>query len=231
MIIIGLMIAIQFKAVKEPIVRDTRDTWQLREDLQKEKDLELKLLREIRSNEEKIVQYETERKHSKEKILRDTLDELKMEAGLSEVTGDGIIITITPVYEKLLLGHAITSVTPDLIKRLLNEINRYGAQYVSIAGHRVINTTVIREINDETKIDGYPLSQLPLEVKVIAENNKAAELLYKRMQVSKSAEDFFIDNLRIEVMRPDEQITIPAYEDTIRILHMKPVKPKNGGDS
>ena len=42
------MIAIQFRTVKEPIVRDTRDTWQLREDVMKENELQIKLIREVR---------------------------------------------------------------------------------------------------------------------------------------------------------------------------------------
>ena len=38
-VIIGFMIAIQFQTVKEPVVRDTRDIWELREALLKEKEL------------------------------------------------------------------------------------------------------------------------------------------------------------------------------------------------
>ena len=36
-LIIGFMMAIQFQTVKEPVVRDTRNTWELREDLLKKK--------------------------------------------------------------------------------------------------------------------------------------------------------------------------------------------------
>ena len=43
------------------VIRDTRDTSQLREDLVKDKELYLSLVREIRSNEERIEKYETER--------------------------------------------------------------------------------------------------------------------------------------------------------------------------
>ena len=60
-LIIGFMTAIQFQTVNEPVIRDTRDTSQLREDLVKEKELYLSLVREIRSNEERIEKYETER--------------------------------------------------------------------------------------------------------------------------------------------------------------------------
>ncbi|WP_026581497.1 DUF881 domain-containing protein [Bacillus sp. J33] len=229
--IIGFMVAIQFQTLKEPVVRDTRDTWQLREDLLKEKELQLKLLREISSNEEKIAQYETKRKQSKEQVLRETLEELKMEAGLSEVTGPGIILTIEPVYEELLLGKQVESVSPDLLKRLVNELNMYDAQHISIGGRRVINTTVIRDINQETMIDGYALSRLPIEIKVIAENAQSAEKLFNRMQVSKSAEEFFIDNLRVKVHKPAEPVTVPAYDEALRIRYMEPVKPEEGGKS
>lgn len=230
-VVIGFMVAIQFQTVKEPVIRDTRDTWQLREDLQKEKELQLKLLREISSNEEKAAQYETRRKQSKEQVLRETLEELKMEAGLTDVTGPGIILSIEPVYEELLLGEKVSSVSPDLLKRLVNELNMYGAHDISIDGRRVINTTVIRDINSETVIDGYALNRLPFEIKVIAESGLEAEKLFNRMQVSKSAEEFFIDNLRVKVIKPEELITVPAYDDTIRIRYMEPVKPEKGGNS
>lgn len=230
-VVIGFMIAVQFQTVKEPVVRDTRDTWQLREDLLKEKELQLKLLREISSNEEKIAQYETKRKQSKEQVLRETLEELRMEAGLSEVTGPGIILTIEPVYEELLLGKQVDSISPDLLKRLVNELNMYDAQHISIDGRRVINTTVIRDINRETMIDGYALNRLPIEIKVIAENAQTADKLFNRMQVSKSAEEFFIDNLRVKVHKPEDPVTVPAYDDALRIRYMEPVKPEEGGKS
>ena len=138
-VVIGFMIAIQFQTVKEPAVRDTRDTWELRADILKEKELQLKLLREISSNEEKIAQYETKRKQSKEQVLRETLEELKMEAGLSEVTGPGIILTIEPVHEELLLGKQADSVSPDLLKRLVNELHFHwrqkGHQHYRHKGH------------------------------------------------------------------------------------------------
>ena len=62
----------------------------------KEKELQLNLIHEIRSNEEKVNQYETERVQSKEQILNGTLNELKAEAGLTGVEGPGVIIRIEP---------------------------------------------------------------------------------------------------------------------------------------
>jgi uncharacterized protein YlxW (UPF0749 family) len=227
--IIGLMVAIQFQTVREPEVRDTRDTWQLREDLMKEKELQSKLLLEIRSNEEKIAKYETERQLSKEEILRETLDELKIEAGLTEVTGPGITLSIAPAFNLIGDGDNVPSVSPDMLKRLLNELNMYGAQDISVDGERVINTTVVRDINRVTKINGHSLNRFPIEIKVIAANAQAAEKLYNRMKVSTVAEDFFIDNLEVTVNRPENKLVIPAYQDTIRIRYLDSVKKDKGG--
>jgi len=229
--IIGLMVAIQFQTVKEPEVRDTRDTWQLREDLMKEKELQSKLLLEIRSNEEKIAKYETERQQSKEEVLRETLSELKEEAGLTKVTGPGITLSIEPAFSLIVEGDNPPSVSPDMLKRLLNELNLYGAKHVSVDGERVINTTVIRDINRVTKINGHSLNRFPIEVKVITENGDAAEKLYNRMKVSAVAEDFFIDNLEVKVNRPFGDLVVPAYQDTIRIRYMESAKTeKEGGN-
>jgi uncharacterized protein YlxW (UPF0749 family) len=228
--VVGFMIAIQFQTVKKPVERDTRDIWQLREDLLKEKELQSSLLTEIRSNDEKLSAYESKRKQSKEQALRDTLNELKLEAGLTEVTGPGIILKIEPIYEGITLGDPQTEViSPELLKRLLNELNMYDAKYVSIDGRRIINTTVIRDINSETKIDGHTIKSLPIEVKVAVDDWKTAEKLFNRMQVSKATEEFFIENLKLTVSAPIAAVIVPAYDNPIRIHYMDAVK--EGGSS
>ncbi|MFK4998042.1 hypothetical protein ACI2OX_13650 [Bacillus sp. N9] len=58
--IIGFMIAIQFQTVNEPVVRDTRDMWELRKQLAKEMEIQSKLLDEIRVNENRIDKYKSE---------------------------------------------------------------------------------------------------------------------------------------------------------------------------
>lgn len=227
--IIGFMLAIQFHSVQTPEVRDTRDTWQLREDLKKELELQSNLIKEIRSNEVKLAEYETERKQGQEQTLRKTLEELKEEAGLTEVSGPGVVIQINQIDEELFLEHMDAKLSPELLRRLLNELNMYGAKHISIGGQRVINTTVIREIAGETKINGRSLRVLPIEVLVITEDFQSAKELYNRMLVSKAAEEFFIDNLKVHILQPETKVTIPAYEDTIRIRNIESVKANKGG--
>ena len=228
-LIIGFMTAIQFQTVNEPIIRDTRDTSQLREDLVKEKELYLSLVREIASNEEKIEKYETERVESKEQVLIETLRELKAEAGLEDYLGPGIVINITPINEELLLGKAVEPISPYLLHTLINELNRFGAQEISIADQRWINTSVIRDINGITKMDGFPLDTFPIEVKVAVDNMDTAKKLYNRMQVSNSTEEFFVQNFGLSISTPQSKVSIPAYKDTIKIRNLELAETEKGG--
>ncbi|MGM0844511.1 MAG: DUF881 domain-containing protein [Bacillota bacterium] len=227
-LIIGFMVAVQFQTVQEPVIRDTRDIWELREAIQNEDDAASSLLQELQSINDKLEKYETERQTSQEQALRETLDELKQEAGVLEKSGPGLVFTVEPSIEEMLLGSKVQSVSPELLERLINELNRYGAKDISIDGHRLINTTVIRDINGETKIDGYPINSIPFEIRVLTGDLNGAEDLYNRMQVSRAIEDFFIDNLRVTISAPVESLTVPAYGDTIRVRHMEPVSEGGG---
>jgi uncharacterized protein YlxW (UPF0749 family) len=230
--VIGFMIAIQFQTVKEPVERDTRDLWQLRDALLQEKELQSDLVSEIRSNEEKLLAYESTQKQSKEQALSDTIVELKNEAGLTEVQAPGLTLKIQPILEEIQLGIPVSKdVSPELLKRLLNELNMYDAKYVSVDGQRIINTTVIRDINNETKIDGHAISSLPIEVKVGVDNFEIAEKLYNRIKASKATEEFFTENLKLVISEPTPEVTIPAYDNPIRIRYLESLKANEGGNT
>jgi uncharacterized protein YlxW (UPF0749 family) len=227
--VVGFMIAIQFQTIKKPVERDTRDVWQIREAMLKEKELQSKLIMEVRSIDEKLAAYESKRAQSKEQALRDTFHELKVEAGLTEVTGPGLMLSIEPVMEDIQLGSPrAKTVSPDLLQRLLNELNMYEAKYTAIDGQRIINTSVIRDINNETNIDGHALGDLPIEVRVVTNDINSAEKLYNRMKVSKARDEFFTESLRLTVSAPDPNISIPAYDSPIKVRYMEPVTEGGG---
>jgi uncharacterized protein YlxW (UPF0749 family) len=230
--VIGFMIAIQFQSIKEPVERDTRDLWQLREALLQEKELQSELISEIRSIEEKLLAYESKQKQSKEQALRDTIEELEIEAGLSEMLVPGVTLKISPILEEIQIGASVSkAVSPELLKRLLNELNMYDAKYISVDGQRIINTTVIRDINNETKIDGHALSSLPIEVKVGVDTIATAEKLYNRIKASKATEEFFTENLKLTISEPNPEVTIPAYDHPIRIRYLESLKADEGGNT
>ncbi|PKR86972.1 DUF881 domain-containing protein [Heyndrickxia camelliae] len=223
-IIIGFMLAIQFQTIKTPKNRDTRDIWELRDALIKEQKLHSTLLNEIRSNEEKLEKYQTKIKDSKETALKETLQELKTEAGETEVTGPGVVISIVPVTEAELMGEKVSTVSPDLLKKLMNELNMYGAKDISVNSERIINTTVIRDINGVTKVNGHSLNRFPVELKLITQDYHSAEKLYNQMQFSSTIDEFFVDNLKVSLSKPKKVIHVPAYENSIKIRDLQLAK-------
>ncbi|HWO95078.1 MAG TPA: DUF881 domain-containing protein [Bacillus sp. (in: firmicutes)] len=222
-IVIGFMIAVMFQTTKQPVVRDTRDMWQLREDLKREQELQAAILKEIRTYEDQLRNYEVEQNNSKKAALQQTLTKLQKEAGLTEITGPGIVLTVEPLFDESLIGQEVKSVSPELLKRLINELNSYEAENVAVADQRIIATSVIRDINGRTKVNDYWLTQLPFKIKVIA---KDAEKLYNRMQVSNAPDEFAVENLKLTISQPLSEVTVPAYNDAIRVKNISPVNTK-----
>ncbi|MFC3882667.1 DUF881 domain-containing protein [Bacillus songklensis] len=222
-VVIGFMIAVQFQTTKQPVVRDTRDMWELREDLKKEQQSQAVILKEIRTYEEQLRNYEVEQNNSKKVALQETLFELKKEAGLTEMEGPGIVLTVEPLFDESLIGQEVKNVSPELLKRLINELNSYEAQDIAIADQRIVATSVIRDINGRTKVNDYWLTQVPFKIKVIA---KDAEKLYNRMQVSNAPDEFAVENLKLTISQPLDQVTVPAYNDAIRLKNISPVNSK-----
>ena len=219
--IIGFMVAIQFQTTKQPIVRDTRDIWELREDLKKEQELQRQLLEEIQIYEQKLENYRQQQAESKEQLLRETVDELKREAGLTEERGEGVIVTIEPMYGENYEGPVIYTVSPYLLQKLVNELNMYGAKEIAIGDQRLINTIVIRDVNGITKVGDYEIKSFPVEIKVITDD---VERLYNRLKGSSILDYFIIENLRLEVSEPMNTVVLPAYNDLLRIRFMQPVE-------
>lgn len=222
-IILGFMLAVQFKSTQEPVFKDTRDIWQLREALIKEKELQSDLMDEIRSVDDILYSYETDQNNSKIDALKQQKEQLKARIGLNEKIGDGIIITIEKLYNDSFGGYSYDSIPPLLLSRLINELNKFKVEAIAVADERIISITPIRDVNGQTYVNNSPLPPLPIEIKVIA---KDAKKLHNRMVISQINDEFAIENLQI-TSKFSENIFLPAYDEPIRIRDMEAVE----GDS
>ncbi|WP_083270672.1 DUF881 domain-containing protein [Bacillus marinisedimentorum] len=221
--IIGFMVAVQFQTTQEPVVRDTRDIWELREDYKKAQQKHRELLSEIHKYDQLLAGYEENSASSKEKTLKETKEELERKIGLTEVEGPGIVLTIEPLYSDQIPGEPYQTVTPQLLQRLINELNSYGAGAIAIDGKRITASSPIRDVNGQTHVNTKRLKPLPIEIKVLAadKSKKAAKKLHDQMTVSQSADDFALDGLMLITTAVD-YVKLPAYDETIRIKNMEP---------
>lgn len=215
------MLVLQIKTTHQPEIKETRDVWKLRENYLAAREMEAQLLAEIRKADETIASYEQERLHSKEQALIETLHELEKEAGLTELTGPGLIITLKPAAQEMYPGLTNPYLSATILRKMVNELNMYGAQAISIADKRVVQTTVIREIQGTTRIDGFPLRNFPIEIKVLADSMQEAQKLYNSLQISSLRDDFFVDRIILEIAEPEKEITIPPYDGPVTVEIME----------
>ncbi|MGJ9381323.1 DUF881 domain-containing protein [Salipaludibacillus sp. CF4.18] len=217
-IIIGFMVAVQFQAVSEPENREGRNMAELRQDLVAEKEKQQRLNEELERQRE--ILYQLEQTEDVEEVMGDVITELQEQAGLTEVSGPGIILKIDVAFDVDYEGGAIRSVPPYLVRLLINELNIQGATHIAIDMQRYVATTAIREANGRTLVNGSWLSHFPLEIKVVTDD---PESMHHAMMSSQSRELFSYENLSL-VSTPVNQVELPAYEKDYRVRFMEPVQ-------
>ncbi|MFG6497441.1 DUF881 domain-containing protein [Fictibacillus sp. UD] len=220
-LIIGGMLAIQFETTNNPVVRDTRDLWDLRADLEKEKQRQQELNEELERYSELLDQYQGEGKDEKIQAMENAMSDLKKQAGLTTVSGQGIVITIEPFNDELIgVDRPLPKIDPDMLRRLVNELNRYDAKEISIDGQRIVSKTPIREVNGNIYINNEPVSSFPIEIKVLAKDN---EKLHQKIIASPAVEEFIRENFLVE-SSPAAKVILPAFDKSMKVKFMKPAK-------
>ncbi|WP_407268060.1 DUF881 domain-containing protein [Radiobacillus sp. PE A8.2] len=210
----GLMIAVQFQTAQQPKERDTRDTWEIRQDLQKEQKTQQQLYEQLGNAQNTLDKYAQNTEQEQVALLKKSIDTLEEKAGIVEKTGKGVLIEITPIfYDDAEQVQVYPIVTPELLNRLINELNSFGATDIAIENERIISTTPIRFVNGKTYVNNHALSSIPIEVMVLTKNPTR---LLDYIQVSQSRDDFFIESLDLNA-QIKSKLTLPAYEGRVTL--------------
>ena len=140
-ILVMIMFA-QFKTVQETDITgiETMREAELRTELASWKSKYEEVNTKIEETEGKIEEYNNELQNNNDltNLLQDELNEAKMYAGYTDLTGEGIIITLADNDKSQI-------VASDLIT-LVNELKNAGAEAISINGERIVTTTDIIDI-------------------------------------------------------------------------------------
>ncbi|MCR6095950.1 DUF881 domain-containing protein [Salipaludibacillus agaradhaerens] len=215
--VIGFMVAVQHQSFNEPPQRDTRNMADLRQALMSEKERQQELNEEI--HRQSNILYQLDENEDVEEVMEDVFHDLQMKAGLTEVSGSGIVIEVNVFFDESYSGGGIRSVPPYLLRLLINELNIQGAEHIAIGSERIVSTTAIREANGRTLINGNWMTSFPLEIKVITDD---PESMHHAIMSSQSREIFSYENLDFSVEAADD-LTLPAYDHTYRVRYMEPV--------
>ncbi|MEI4771148.1 DUF881 domain-containing protein [Psychrobacillus sp. FJAT-51614] len=213
--IVGFMLAVQYNTVQKPEERDTRDVWTIRQELAKETELHSELLSEVRVLEQTIGKYENMVNESPKTALNETVMQLKQDIGLTDFSGPGLTITVEPSLESIAVGQAVEGITPDLLVRLVNEINRFKAKAIEVDGKRMIHSSAIRDVNGRTTVNNLAIKTAPFTIKIGTSTYDDAKKMYNQLKASSIGDDFYIDNLKLSIGEPVNDINIEAFDQTI----------------
>ncbi|GEM03514.1 UPF0749 protein YlxX [Halolactibacillus miurensis] len=214
---IGVMISLHLSIEEKPKTRDTRDLWEIRTALLEEQERQQVLQEEL--NELKNIQadYEDNVYVTQTQTLRNQISALQDQAGLTEMTGPGVELTLVADFEQASETEGFPELTSELLNRLVNELNVYGAEHLAIGAERIVNHTAIRDVMGRVYVNQRPLRDLPITILVLTEE---PERLINYMEVSQAINDLAIHNIKL-TMDEKQTITVPKYSDELSLNYVK----------
>ncbi|ARI77567.1 DUF881 domain-containing protein [Halobacillus mangrovi] len=217
---VGFMVAVQFQTTAKPEVRDTRDEWEVREALKEQQDIQQELLKKLSAVDKTIQSYEQKSSEDQIEILKNSIEKLEEKVGLTEKRGNGVEITISPIFLENFSGEQeYPSLSPQMLSRLINELNAFGATDIAVGNERITSLSPIRNVNGSTYVNNRPLLPLPVSIQVLADN---AEKLKDYINTSPSKDIFSIENLDLTA-EIKEGITLPKYDDPLHLEKLEEI--------
>ncbi|CAM3086623.1 DUF881 domain-containing protein [Filibacter tadaridae] len=223
LLIVGFMTAVQYNTLKVPEIRDTRDIWAIRKELSSEKQSHSELLSEIRELDKTIHTYESLNNENAGQALSTTVDKLNRQAGRMDTIGPGIIVEVRPSAESVAFGIPITGISPDLLTRFVNELNRFKGIVLEIDGKRYTTLSSIRDINGVTAVNGINIATPPFTMKIISPTLSDSEKLYNFLSASTIQDDFYLDNFTLDIGKPIQELKISGWTEKFKNEFLKEI--------
>lgn len=225
-VILGFIITTHLKSVQynqiqgEERIRNES----LVQELNKEKSKNADLLEEISAMRSEIEAFRAEASENNDyvKAMSEQLRKAEILAGLSDVSGTGVIVTLNDSKVEAEKNPENYIIHDDDIRKVVNELFAAGAEAVSVNGDRIVSTSAIRCVGPVIIINNNKYSP-PYEIRAIGNSQTLAAALNQR--------DGVVDILRnlwkIEItVKEEANITVPRYSGTINFKYATPVLPQ-----
>lgn len=218
-IVLGVILAWQYKSIDYNIKAaslQNKRVEELKDELIRAKQDNEKLEKRNEELEKSNREFEAARGNISKttELLNEKLERVRTIAGLTDVKGKGVIVTI---------DHNEYSYVDDInILDVLNELRASDAQAISVNGERIVATSEVRVAGRYIMINGRQMLA-PFEIKAIADPEKVEHTLKMIGGVVEKLEAY---QLQVEVKTSDN-ITVPKVRDdgtVIRTDMLTPVK-------
>ncbi|MBC7329382.1 DUF881 domain-containing protein [bacterium] len=222
-LVLGVLLALGLRTqlTYTPILPTTnpRQLAVILKDLQ---DTNKKLQEEIKVLRNRITDYEAKLASGKGAIqtLHEQLQTLKVQAGLTEVMGPGVVITVndsnvrvpSPELQSYYIVHDY-----DLLQ-LVNELKSAGAEAIAINGQRLSFYSFIRCVGNVIQVNQVPIAA-PYKIEAIGD----PDVLYSGLNLPGGILDYFKRiGFQVSVKKAD-QIVLPPYAGTTGLRFAQPI--------
>lgn len=146
-------------------------------------------------------------------ILKSELERARLIAGLVDVKGKGVVIT---------LDKGFSDVTESNILNIINELRASDAQAISINEERIVASSEIREVSKKYFMINGKQMVPPFVIKAIASPEKLERALKMLGGVVDTLESIY--QLKVEVRKEDE-IFIPKVRDDGTVIKTDLLEP------
>ena len=213
---IGVMISMHLSIEEKTPERDTRDLWEIRTALLEEQERQQTLQDELNELQNVQADYQDNVYGTQIQTLRKQISELQDQAGLTEMTGQGVELKLVADYQQADESEGFPELTGELLNRLINELNLYGAKHLAVGDERIVNHTAIRDVLGSVYVNQRPIRDLPVTVRVLTDE---PERLINFMEVSQSMNDLAIHNIAL-TMAEKQAVTVPRYTGDLALEYV-----------
>ena len=156
-------------------------------------------------------------------VTENFIMELKMQAGLLPLEGQGVIVTMDDSTRKIRAEENpnLYVIHDDDILRVINELWAAGAEAISINGQRLVATSEIRCAGPTLSVNNVR-SAPPYEISAIGDKKSLENSIKMRGGVEETLK---VWGIRLEIESSDE-IYIPAYSGSFRHVYSKVAKER-----
>ncbi|ARU62298.1 hypothetical protein CBW65_15715 [Tumebacillus avium] len=216
--LLGVMMTVQFTSINRPKLDSSAagDTLQLTTELNQETERQQFLRMQIRETEAKVRGLESQKGNQSQLVrtLAEELEQVKQQAGMSEIKGDGVIVTIEDDFDLIAVKDSnnlslYRSLLGDYLFRVVNYLKGNEAKAISVNNHRIVSFSSIRSI-DENNLQVNTVMVSPEKIIIKAVGN------VDQMKVGLSIfpQPFAEMGKKITVNEvEDGSIVIPPYDD------------------
>ena len=167
-------------------------------------------------------------------VVAETLKQAQFMAGLTAVTGPGVVVTLSDSKRAPAETNGI-AIPPSIlasfiihdrdIANVINELRAGGGEVYSVNNERVISTTAIRCVGPAIQVNGVPMTP-PYKIKAVGDPST----LYTTLNLTGGIVDSYkIGDPAMISVQKSSKLIIPAYDGAEQFRFAKPINLGTGG--